>query len=140
MPKINLAIIKSEYNKEITDGLLKKCLETLFKRGVKKKDIDIVNVPGAFEIPLAAKKLAKKKKYDALIALGCVIKGDTDHFELVVNECARGVMNVMLEYETPIIYEVLACYNEKDARKRIRKGEEAAYTALEILKTYANIL
>jgi len=142
--RLRLAIIRGEYNREITLSLEKKCLETLIAAGVAKKNIDLFAVPGCFEIPILAQRLALKKKYDALIALGAVIRGDTYHFELVVNECARGVMDVALRHDVPIIFEVLATYNKRDALRRagndkFNKGIEAAQTALSLLAALSSV-
>lgn len=136
--RFRIAIIRSEYNREITLSLEKKCLETLLAAGVPAKHLRSFAVPGCFEIPILAQRLAQQNKYDALIALGAVIKGDTYHFELVVNECARGIMDVSLRHNQPIIFEVLATYNKRDAARRagnnkFNKGIEAAQTALSLL-------
>ncbi|MEK7617214.1 MAG: 6,7-dimethyl-8-ribityllumazine synthase [Patescibacteria group bacterium] len=135
---IRIAIVVSNYHKNITDELLRHCLTTLRQRGLANGQITTVRVPGSFEIPLAAKKLAKKKIFDAIIALGVIHKGDTHHFELIANECARGCMQVSLDMEIPIIFEVLAVYKLEDAlaratRKRENRGVEAALAALKIL-------
>lgn len=135
-----IAIIRGEYNREITLSMEQKCVETLIAAGVQHKNIRVFAVPGCFEIPILAQRLASRKKFDALIALGAVIKGDTYHFELVVNECARGVMDVSLRHDMPIIFEVLATYNKRDAERRagsnkFNKGIEAAETALSLLAT-----
>lgn len=136
--RLRIAIIRGEYNREITLSLEKKCVETLQAAGISLKNIRSFAVPGCFEIPIAAQRLAAQQKYDALIALGAVIKGDTYHFELVVNECARGIMDVSLRHDVPIIFEVLATYNRRDAERRagnnkFNKGIEAAQTALSLL-------
>jgi 6,7-dimethyl-8-ribityllumazine synthase len=138
--RFRIAIIRGEYHREITLSLEKKCVETLLAAGVPEKNLRIFAVPGCFEIPLLAQRLASQKKYDALIALGAVIKGDTYHFELVVNECARGIMDVSLRHGVPIIFEVLATYNKRDAARRagnnkFNKGIEAAQAALSLLAT-----
>lgn len=135
---IKLAIVVAEYNREYTKNLEKKCLETLKSNGLNENQIDVCHVPGAIEIPLKCQRLAITKKYDAIIALGMVLKGDTYHFELVANECARGVMDVMLKYDIPIIFEVLACYNKEQAAKRAsdddyNRGIEAAVAALGVI-------
>jgi len=136
--RFRLGIIRAEYNREITLSLEKKCVETLLAAGLAEKNIRVFAVPGCFEIPILAQRLAMDKKYDALIALGSVIRGDTYHFELVVNECARGIMDVSLRHDVPIIFEVLATYNRRDALRRAgnnksNKGIEAAQTALSLL-------
>lgn len=142
MKKINelkIAIIESSFRKEVAQNLEKNCLETFAKKGVSKNQIDIFKVPGSWEIPLAVKKAADKKIYDAIITFGAIVKGDTYHFEQISNECARGCMEVSLEYQIPVIFEVLAVYDLKDAieravRKKENKGVEAALTALEMIK------
>ena len=138
--RFRIATIRGEYNREITLSLEKKCVDTLLSAGVPQKNIRNFAVPGCFEIPILAQRLASQKKYDALIALGAVIKGDTYHFELVVNECARGIMDVSLRHDLPVIFEVLATYNKRDAMRRagnnkFNKGIEAAQTALSLLAT-----
>lgn len=137
-----LAIIRAEYNREITLSLEKKCLEALRGGGVPAKNIDTFRVPGCFEIPLVARRLAELGRYHAMIALGAVIRGETHHFELVASECARGVMQVSLEYNVPIIFEVLATYSRRAALRRagnnhFNKGLEAAESALALLATLA---
>jgi 6,7-dimethyl-8-ribityllumazine synthase len=141
--RFRIAIIRSEYNRKITLSLEEKCVETLLAEGVQERNIRNFAVPGCFEIPLLAQRLASQKKYDALIALGAVIKGDTYHFELVVNECARGIMDVLLRHDVPIIFEVLATYNKRDAARRagnnkFNKGIEAAQAALSLLDTLSS--
>jgi 6,7-dimethyl-8-ribityllumazine synthase len=96
------------------------------------------------EIPLIAKKVAKRNTYDAIITFGAIIKGKTYHFEQIANECARGCMEVSLQYEVPVIFEVLAVYNIQDAieratRREENKGVEAALTALQMIKVISNI-
>lgn len=142
--QIKIAIISSSFRKEVTDNLEKHCIETLKKEGLADQQIDIFRVPGSLEIPLIAKKLAQKKTYDALITFGAILKGKTYHFEEIANECIRGCMNVSLQYEIPIIFEVLAVYDLKDAmeratRKKENKGVEAALTALQMIKVVSNI-
>jgi len=133
--KLNIAIICSIYWQEITNELLKYCLKTLKEKGLSEKQIAIFSVPGALEIPLLAKKLAKKKKYDAIIAFGAVIKGKTYHFEQVSNECIRGCMQVSYDYEIPVIFEVLCVYSKKDAMERAAKrGVEGALTCLKMIE------
>jgi len=138
------AIIRAEFNPEITTSLEQACLATLRAAGVPDARIDRVTVPGCFEIPLMAQRLAKRRRYDALIALGAVIRGDTYHFELVANECARGIMDVSLRHDVPIIFEVLAVYRRKDALRRagtnrMNKGIEAAGAALAAITSLASI-
>ncbi len=142
--RVRVGIIRAEYNREITLSLQKKCVETLLAAGIRERNIRIFAVPGCFEIPILAQRLASKERYDALIALGAVIRGDTYHFELVVNECARGIMIVSLRHDVPIIFEVLATYNRRDALRRagnnkFNKGIEAARAALSLLATLGSV-
>ncbi len=138
-----IAIITSNYHKEICDSLLSACTVTLKENGVSEKNLKSVRVPGALEIIAVAKKLAKQKKYDAIIVFGVVLKGDTYHFEQVADECARGVMRVSYDYDIPVIFQVLSVYKLKDAEVRAEgknnRGIEAAETALEIIKTLKSI-
>lgn len=141
---IRIAIIASVYRAEIADSLVEHCVKTLEENAVEAKDIDLFSVPGALEIPLLAKKLAKQKKYDAIIVFGVVLKGDTYHFEQVSDECARGCMNVSYEYEIPVVFQVLSVYKLKDAVERAsgakdNRGEEGAKTALRMIKVLRNL-
>jgi len=140
LKKTRVAIIRSEFNSSITENLEKYCLKTLLEHGIAKNKIALYKVPGSLEIPIIAQMIAQKKKADVIIALGAVIKGDTYHFEIVANECARGCMDVVLKYNMPIIFEVIPAYSLAQARKRAgnnnqNKGREAALAALKILKT-----
>jgi 6,7-dimethyl-8-ribityllumazine synthase len=142
--KPRIAIIRAEYNPGITAGLEAACSQELIDYGVPPKRIDVFHVPGCFEIPIAAQRLAKAGRHDVVIALGAVIKGDTFHFELVATECARGVTQVALQHSIPIIFEVLAVYKEEDAvlraaGDRTNKGIEAAHSALAVLATLQQI-
>lgn len=142
--KNKIAIVSSEFWKEIIEDLEKHCVARLKKNGMQKKQINIFRVPGSLEIPIIVKKLAKKNKYSAIIVFGVIHKGQTYHFELISKECARGCMEICLEYEIPIIYEVLSVYNINDARKRALgtkkdKGIEAAETAIKMINIINNI-
>lgn len=137
--RIRIAIISSTYRPEITRSLVKHCVETLKRKGVSEKQIDVVYVPGSLEIPLVAKKLAQTKKYDAIIAFGAVFKGKTYHFEQVSNECVHGCMQVSYDYEIPVIFEVLCVYNPQDAIERAtgkedNRGVEGALSALHMIE------
>jgi len=142
--QIKIGIISSSFRREVADNLEKNCIETLKKNGLTDRQIDVFKVPGSLEIPLVAKKIAKKGTYDAIITFGAILKGKTYHFEQIANECVRGCMQVSLKYEIPVIYEVLAVYKLKDAieraiRKKENKGVEAALTALQMIKVISNI-
>jgi 6,7-dimethyl-8-ribityllumazine synthase len=136
---IKIAVICAIFHKEVSDNLEKHCIETLRDKGLADGQIVIIRVPGALEIPLTAKLLAKKKIYDAIIVFGAIHKGKTTHFELISQECARGCMEVALGFEIPVIFEVLTVMDIGDAleratREKENKGAEAALTALEMIK------
>ncbi len=142
--EIKIAIISSSFRGEVANELEKRCVKTLKEKGLSDKQVDIFRVPGSLEIPLVAKKVAKKGTYDAIITFGAIVKGETYHFEQIANECARGCMEVSLAYEIPVIFEVLAVYDLKDALERAtreeeNKGVEAALTALAMIKVVGSI-
>ena len=135
-----IVLVKTEWNAAIVDELEKGCIEILKKHNVKK--IVTISVPGAFEIPFAIKsyweKSAKKKRPDTFIALGCVIRGDTPHFDYICKAVTDGVLQLNLSLPVPTIFGVLTVENEQQAKERIggkhgHKGEEAAITALKMI-------
>lgn len=131
------AIVVARFNHFITDRLVEGCLDALKRHEVKDEEISIVRVPGAFEIPLVAKKLAKKDDVDAVICLGAVIRGDTPHFDYVCAEVSKGVAQVGLESEKPVIFGVVTTDNIDQAIQRAgvksgNKGAEAAISAIEM--------
>jgi 6,7-dimethyl-8-ribityllumazine synthase len=135
LPGARYAILASRWNPSITDALLDGARRALIGHGVADSQIDIVQVPGAWELPVAATALARSGKYAALIALGCVIRGETRHFEQVADECARGLMRVSLDHAVPVANGVLAVDHHLHAEARAggnhgNKGEEAALVAL----------
>jgi len=137
-------IIVSRFNDFIGSKLLEGAVDELTRHGVDKNSIDVVKVPGAFEIPLTALKLAKTKKYDALIALGAVIKGSTPHFDYVSAELSKGVAQVSLKTEVPVAFGVLTTDNLEQAIERAgtksgNKGADAAKTALEMVSLFKAI-
>ena len=138
-PAAKIAIVIARFNSFINDSLLSGAVDTLKRQGqVNEDNITVVRVPGAVEIPLVAKKLAKSGQYDAIIALGTVIRGGTYHFELVSNECHKGLGHIMLEYEVPIAFGVLTTESIEQAVERAgtkagNKGTEAALSALEMI-------
>ena len=144
MKKNKIAIISSSFWEDIVGNLEKDCVKVLTEHGVEKNNIDLFRVPGSLEIPLAAKKLAKKQIYDAIIVFGAIHKGKTYHFELIANECARACMDVSLEYEVPVIFEVLAVYDIQDAIDRAQgtkdnRGIEAASAAIKMIEVMQNL-
>jgi 6,7-dimethyl-8-ribityllumazine synthase len=139
---LNIGIVISRFNEEITGGLLSGALEVLQENNVNNKNVDIVSCPGAFEIPLTAKTLLKKKKYDAIICLGAVIKGETAHFEYISYAVTQGILQLNLQSGVPVTFGVLTCYNDEQALKRSssdgeNKGREAAMAALEMISIIA---
>ncbi len=131
------AVVVSRFNAFITERLLLSAVDGLLRSGVKKKDIQIARVPGAFEIPLAARKLAETKKYDAIICLGCLLRGDTAHYDVIVNEVTRGIGQSAQETGVPHAFGVLTCETLEQAIDRAglkmgNKGFEAALAAVEM--------
>lgn len=134
---MRFAIVVSRFNREITDGLLSGAEELFIEK--KINDVDVFHTPGAFEIPLLAQKLAKTKKYQGIICLGAIIKGDTAHFEFVSLGATIGVMQAMLATEVPISFGILTTYSDDQAEARSRsdsknKGREAAEACLEMVE------
>ncbi len=131
-------IVVGRFNSFVVESLLDGALDTLKRHGASEKDIEIVRVPGAFEIPLACKQMASGKKYDAIIALGAVIRGGTPHFEFVAGECGKGLAQVMLEYGIPVAFGVLTVDTIEQAIERAgtkagNKGVEATLSAIEMV-------
>lgn len=138
---LKFGIIVGRFNEFIGSKLLSGTLDALKRHGVDEKDIEITWVPGAFEIPLIAKKMAKSNRYDGIICLGAVIRGATPHFDYVSNEVTKGIANVSLETEIPVIFGVLTTDTIEQAIERAgtkagNKGYEAGVTAIEM----ANLL
>jgi 6,7-dimethyl-8-ribityllumazine synthase len=130
-------IVVSRFNAFITERLLQSAFDGLTRSGAAENNIDIVQVPGAFEIPSAARTLAETKKYDAIICLGCLIRGDTAHYDVIVNECARGIGQSAQETGIPHAFGVLTCETLEQAIDRAglkmgNKGFEAAQAAVEM--------
>ncbi len=131
-------IIASRFNSTIVDNLVSGCVQALQREGVAARRITVVRVPGAFEIPFAARKLAMSGEYDVLIALGAVIRGETAHFDYVAGECARGVTEVSADLDIPILFGVLTTETVQQAAERAggaagNKGEESALAAISML-------
>jgi 6,7-dimethyl-8-ribityllumazine synthase len=131
------AIVVSRFNAFITERLLISAIDGLVRSGAEKEDIELVRVPGAFEIPLAARKLAETGKYDAIICLGCLLRGDTAHYDVIVNEVTRGIGQSAQETGVPHAFGVLTCENLEQAIDRAglkmgNKGFEAALAAVEM--------
>ena len=130
---LRIGIVMSRFSIDICEGLLSACACTLQKHGVADGDIMLVTVPGALEIPVTLQKMAKSGKYDALVALGAVIRGETYHFELVANESGSGVSRVVLDHGIPIANAILTTEDDDQALARMSgKGSEAALVAIEM--------
>ena len=130
---LRVGIVIGRFNREIGEGLLTSCAAALARHGVAESDVHVVTVPGALEIPLALQKMANTGRFDALIALGAVIRGETYHFEVVSNEAASGITAVALDTGLPIANGVLTTNDEAQAIARMAtKGEECALVAIEM--------
>ena len=123
----------SRFNGEVTEGLLRSAKAALKEYGVKEKNLTVVSVAGAVEIPFALQKLALTQRYDCLVALGCVIQGETPHFDYVCKMAQEGVLRVSQDFRLPIGFGVLTVFNLKQARSRFHVGGEAAEAALELV-------
>ncbi len=128
-----IGIVQARFNQPVTNALAKACWDELLAHGVQEKNIDHVQVPGALEVPVALQAMAEKGGYDALVALGCVIRGETYHFELVANESAAGVTRVALDYQLPIANAILTTENlEQAVARQDEKGRDAARVVVEM--------
>ena len=135
--KLTIGIVQARFNASVTDALAQACQDELIKLGVPEKHITLVQVPGALEVPVALLAMAEKLKFDALIALGCIIRGETYHFELVANESGAGVSRVALDYQLPIANAILTTETmEQAVARQTDKGRDAARVAVEM----ANLL
>jgi 6,7-dimethyl-8-ribityllumazine synthase len=132
------ALVVSTFNKDITDGLLRGARSALTDAGASSADITVVRVPGAFEIPFTARRLARTGRYDAVVCLGCVIKGETMHFEYIASAVSHGIMAVSADTGVPVTFGVLTTLTEEQAVARSvdgpdNKGREAALSAVEMV-------
>ena len=137
-------IVVSRFNAFIAERLLEGALDTLVRSGVKDDDIVIARVPGAYEIPLVAQKMAATKKYDAIICLGVVIRGATPHFDFVANEAAKGIAVVSMEFNLPVMFGVLTTDSIEQAIERAgskagNKGSDCAAAAIEMINLMAQL-
>ena len=134
---LRFGIVVAKFNKFVTSKLLNSCVEGLTKHGVKADDIEVVRVPGAFEIPLVARTMARAKWFDAVICLGAVIRGDTPHFDYISAETSRGIGQAALDADVPIIFGVLTTHTiaqaiERSEPTKYNRGGEAAKSAIEM--------
>ena len=135
--RLKIGIVQARFNANVTDALAQACKDELIALGVSDKDIDHITVPGALEVAIALQAMAEKTKYDALVALGCIIRGETYHFELVANESGAAVTRIGLDYQLPIANAILTTENlEQAVARQTEKGRDAARVAVEM----ANLL
>lgn len=140
-----IGIVISEWNKEITESLYNGCVKTLTKHKTTKENIVSVYVPGSFELPQAAELLLESQEFDAVICLGCIIKGETKHDEYIASAVSHGIMMLSLDYSTPVIFGVLTTENmdqavDRSGGKLGNKGDEAAVTALKMASLRAKLI
>ena len=136
--KLSIGIVQARFNASVTNALADACKQELVAMGVQEKNITHVLVPGALEVPCALQALAETEKFDALVALGCIIRGETYHFELVANESGAAVTRLALDYQLPIANAILTTENLEQAQVRqIDKGRDAARVAVEMAQLLA---
>jgi 6,7-dimethyl-8-ribityllumazine synthase len=140
----HFALLVSRFNGFVVESLLRGAVDALKRHGAEEDDLHIVRVPGAFEMPLIAQRLAASKKYDAIIALGVVIRGGTPHFEYVAGACTKGLASVALKYDIPVAFGVLTVDTIEQAIERAgtkagNKGVEAALSAIEMIDLLRNL-
>ena len=139
---LKIGIVQARFNESITNTLFASCRDELLALGVKTENIDHVTVPGALDVPVALQTLADTDQYDALVALGCIIRGETYHFELVANESGSGVTRLSLDYRLPIANAIITTENMEQAiARQVDKGRDAARVAVEmanLLNSYDN--
>lgn len=137
---LRIGVVQSRFNEPVCEGLYQACMAELLAQGVAEDDIFYMTVPGALEIPLSLQMLAQTEEFDALIALGAVIRGETYHFELVANESGAGVTKVGLDFNMPIANAILTTENDEQALARMTvKGAEAARVAIEMACLYEGL-
>ncbi len=138
--KLTIGIVQARFNEPITNTLFQACREELLRLGVQEKNIVHVTVPGALEVPVALQAMAERDQFDALVALGCIIRGETYHFELVANESGAGVTRVSLDHQIPIANAILTVENEAQAiARQTDKGRDAATVAVEMAQVLQKI-
>jgi 6,7-dimethyl-8-ribityllumazine synthase len=138
--KLRIGIVQARFNETITDALARACEDELRALGVSDDNMVRVQVPGALEVPVALQALAESARYDALVALGCIIRGETYHFELVANESGAGVSRVALDYQLPVANAILTTENMEQAiARQSDKGRDAARVAVEMANLMEDI-
>ena len=139
-----VAIVAGRFNSFVVDHLISGAIDCLQRHGVSAKDIDVLYAPGAYELPLLAQRVAAKKKHDAIIALGAVIRGGTPHFDYVAGECTKGLATVSMQHDLPVTFGVLTVDSieqaiERSGTKAGNKGVEAAMSAIEMINLLKNV-
>lgn len=137
-------IVSSRFNSFIVEQLENGAIDALVRHGANKDDLNLVKVPGAFELPMVVQRIAASKKYDAIIALGAVIRGGTPHFDYVAGECVKGLAQISLQYDVPVSFGVLTVDSIEQAIERAgtkagNKGAEAALSAIEMVSLFKNL-
>jgi 6,7-dimethyl-8-ribityllumazine synthase len=138
------AVVASRFNQVIVERLVDGAIDALVRHGVAADDVDVVWVPGAWELPIAARRLLSSERYDAIVAVGAVIRGETPHFDFVAGEASRGLATASVEYDTPIGFGLLTCDNDEQAQARAggvhgNKGWDAALAALEMADLFGRL-
>ena len=138
------AIVVARFNSFITDKLVEGALDTIERHGGNKQNVDVFKVPGCFEVPMAAQKLASKSKYDAIICLGVLIRGETPHFDYIASECTKGIAAIALQAQIPVTYGIITANTVDQAVNRAgvkvgNKGADAALAAIEMVDLYNKI-
>lgn len=133
---LKFGLVAARFNDLIVDSLVRGAVDALLRHGAERRDLELVRVAGAFELPLVLQRMAASRRFDALVALGCVIRGATPHFDYVAGECSRGIQKVSLEFSIPVGFGVLTCETVDQALERAgtkagNKGADAAISALE---------
>ena len=139
-----IGIVAAKFNQQVTNKLVNACVNTLTAHGVRKENMNVVRVPGAFEIPLVARLMAKSGRFDAMICLGAVIRGNTPHFEYISAEVSRGIGQAALDTDVPIIFGVLTTETvaqavERADTKKFNRGGDAAKSAIEMVKVMRQV-
>lgn len=143
-PQGKFALVVGRFNSFVVESLVTGAIDTLVRHGVKESDISVIRAPGAFELPLVAQRVAQREEFDAIIALGAVIRGGTPHFDYVAGECTKGLAQVSMQYDVPVAFGVLTVDSieqaiERSGTKAGNKGAEAALSALEMVSLLAQL-
>lgn len=143
-PQGKFALVIGRFNSFVVESLVSGAIDTLVRHGVKESDISVIRAPGAYELPLVAQRVAQREEFDAIIALGAVIRGGTPHFDYVAGECTKGLAQVSLQYDVPVAFGVLTVDSieqaiERSGTKAGNKGSEAALSALEMVSLLSQL-